>query len=152
MHDAMIMVLAVINLSLLLAFVRLLKGPTLADRVVAIDLMTSLAVGVMAALSIITDQLVFLDVALVLALVAFLGTVGFASIILSSHHTNEIDEAELPPHPETHAPDADSIAVAIVEALPTPNGISPAAPAPRRADSPSAETDRAADGRSGRRD
>ena len=67
-----------LTLSVVLAFIRLLRGPSLPDRVVAFDLMTSLAVGIMALYSIATEETVFLDVAIVLALISFLGTVAFA--------------------------------------------------------------------------
>ena len=67
-----------LTLSVVLAFIRLLRGPSLADRVVAFDLMTSIAVGIMALYSIATHETVYLDVAIVLALISFLGTVAFA--------------------------------------------------------------------------
>jgi multicomponent Na+:H+ antiporter subunit F len=57
---------------------RLLRGPTGADRVVAIDALTLLGVAAIATVSLMTGQAVFLDVAVVLALVSFLGTVGFS--------------------------------------------------------------------------
>jgi multicomponent Na+:H+ antiporter subunit F len=72
------LVFAMLVVSLFLALVRLLRGPTLPDRVVALDLMSTLAVGMMAAYAIVTDQPVFLDAAVLLALIAFLGTVAFA--------------------------------------------------------------------------
>jgi len=65
-------------LAVVLAFIRLLRGPSLPDRVVAFDLMTSVAVGIMALYSLATEETVFLDVAIVLALISFLGTVAFA--------------------------------------------------------------------------
>ena len=70
--------LALVGLAMFLAFVRLLRGPTLPDRVVALDLMGVLAVGMLAAYAVATDQPVLLDPAAVLALVGFLGTVAFA--------------------------------------------------------------------------
>ena len=70
--------LALIGLSMFLTFVRLVRGPTLPDRVVALDLMGVLTVGMIAAYDVATDQPVLLDTATVLALVAFLGTVAFA--------------------------------------------------------------------------
>ena len=66
-----------IALALLLVFVRLARGPSLADRVIALDLIAVLAVGLIAMVTLETDQPVFLDAAIVLALVAFLGTVAF---------------------------------------------------------------------------
>lgn len=67
--------------ALFLAFGRLVCGPTLLDRVVALDLMATLAVGLIAVYSVVTDQAVFLDTAIVLALIAFLGTVAFAHFV-----------------------------------------------------------------------
>ena len=69
---------ALIMLSMLLAFLRLAKGPSLPDRVVALDLMTILAVAFSALFAIAADEPAFLDVAIVLALVAFLATIAFA--------------------------------------------------------------------------
>lgn len=64
-----------------LAFVRLVRGPSLPDRVIALDLLSLIGIGVTAAYAIVTDQPLFLDVALVLALTSFLGTVAFAFYI-----------------------------------------------------------------------
>jgi multicomponent Na+:H+ antiporter subunit F len=60
------------------AFYRLARGPTLPDRVIALDLLALLAVGIAAAYAIDTEQRVFLDVAIVVALISFLVTVAFA--------------------------------------------------------------------------
>lgn len=70
--------LALVGIALLLTFVRLVRGPTLPDRVVALDLMGVLSVGMIAAYAVAADQPVLLDPATVLALVGFLSTVAFA--------------------------------------------------------------------------
>ncbi len=70
--------LALIGLALTLTFIRLVRGPSLPDRVVALDLMGVLSVGMIAAYAVATDQPGLLDPASVLALVGFLGTVAFA--------------------------------------------------------------------------
>jgi multicomponent Na+:H+ antiporter subunit F len=70
--------LALVGLAMFLVFVRLVRGPTLPDRVVALDLMGVLAVGMLAAYAVATDQPGLMDPAAVLALVGFLGTVAFA--------------------------------------------------------------------------
>lgn len=64
-----------------LAFWRLVKGPTLPDRVVAMDLLSTFGTAVIVVYALTTDRAVFLDVALVLALISFLGTVAFAFYI-----------------------------------------------------------------------
>ena len=73
--------LAVCGVTVLLAVVRLVRGPSLADRVVALDLLSAVAVGVTAAWSVAANDPVYLDVALLVALVAFLGTVAFATYV-----------------------------------------------------------------------
>jgi multicomponent Na+:H+ antiporter subunit F len=67
-----------LGVAMLLTFMRLVYGPNLADRVVALDVVTTQAVGLIAVYDIATREPVFLRVAMVLALVAFLGTVAFA--------------------------------------------------------------------------
>ncbi len=74
-------VLGVLALAVVLGFVRLLRGPSLPDRVVAIDLLATVGVGISAVYSIAHNQPVFLDVAVVLALISFVGTVAFARYI-----------------------------------------------------------------------
>ncbi len=63
---------------MVLAFVRLVKGPDAADRIVALDLISVLIVALLAVLAIHADETSFLDVSIAYALVAFLGTVALA--------------------------------------------------------------------------
>ena len=63
---------------MVLAFIRLIKGPDAADRIVALDLISVLIVGLLAVLAIYADETSFLDVSIAYALVAFLGTVALA--------------------------------------------------------------------------
>lgn len=67
-----------VMLSLAIAFIRLAKGPTLADRVVALDMMTVTIIAVCGVVVVGTGVSALLDVALVLALVGFLATVALA--------------------------------------------------------------------------
>ncbi len=74
-------VLPLLFLAVILAFVRLARGPSLADRVVAFDLLATLGIAILAAYAVASGQPAFLDVGLVLALVSFLSTVAFAQYI-----------------------------------------------------------------------
>lgn len=67
----------VLGVSLVLSVIRLLRGPTLPDRVVALDLIGTIVVGIIAVYAIATDQAVFLRDAIVLTVLSFLGTVAF---------------------------------------------------------------------------
>ncbi len=72
---------AALGAGLVLGMIRLVKGPSLADRVVALDLIAYLSIGFMAAHAVDTGQAAFLDVAVALALFVFLGTVIFGRYI-----------------------------------------------------------------------
>jgi multicomponent Na+:H+ antiporter subunit F len=73
-------------LAMLLAFIRLVRGPSLPDRVVALDLITIQIAAMLAVDTIATGQSVFLDAAIVLALISFLGTVAFARYLERRGH------------------------------------------------------------------
>jgi len=70
--------LAMLGVSLLLAFVRLVRGPSLPDRVVALDLIAVIAVALVIVLDIQSNVIVFLDAGIVVALVGFVGSIAFA--------------------------------------------------------------------------
>jgi multicomponent Na+:H+ antiporter subunit F len=70
--------LSMVSVAFFLAAIRLFRGPTLADRVVALELIASLMVGVVAIVAVIADQGVMIDVAIALTLVGFLGAVSLA--------------------------------------------------------------------------
>ena len=70
--------MAVFAIAFALAFLRLLRGPTLPDRVVALDLMAVIGIGFISAYAIDTEKSVFVDVATVVALIGFLNTVAFS--------------------------------------------------------------------------
>jgi multicomponent Na+:H+ antiporter subunit F len=64
-----------------LTFIRLVKGPTLPDRVIAIDLIGVVLVCLLVLMAGVTTQGAFLDVAMVVALISFVGTVAYARYI-----------------------------------------------------------------------
>lgn len=61
-----------------LTFSRIVRGPSLADRVVALDLLNLLVLAFIGLFAIASGEAIYLDLALALALVGFLGTVAFA--------------------------------------------------------------------------
>jgi multicomponent Na+:H+ antiporter subunit F len=80
------LVFGVLVLSMFLSFIRLARGPSLPDRVVALDLITVQIAAMLAVDTIATGQPVFLDAAIVLALIAFLSTVAFARYLERRGH------------------------------------------------------------------
>lgn len=78
MEIVWILTLAMISAGFVAAFVRLARGPRLADRVVALDLMSILAMGYIIVYAVRYQQPAFFDVAIILALITFLATAAFA--------------------------------------------------------------------------
>ena len=77
--------LMALGVALLLAVVRLVRGPTLPDRIVAMDLVGVLVIGLIVVLAASTDVRATLDAAIVIALVGFLGTVAYATYVERGH-------------------------------------------------------------------
>jgi multicomponent Na+:H+ antiporter subunit F len=73
--------LATLGVALLIAFIRLVKGPTLPDRIVAMDLIGVLVVGLIVVLAGSSGVRATLDAAIVIALIGFLGTVAYATYV-----------------------------------------------------------------------
>jgi multicomponent Na+:H+ antiporter subunit F len=74
-------VMPLLLVAAVLSTIRLLRGPSLPDRIVALDLLAVVCIGLCATFAIGVGQPVFVDLVLVLGLLAFLGTVAFARYI-----------------------------------------------------------------------
>jgi multicomponent Na+:H+ antiporter subunit F len=77
--------LITLGVALLIAVVRLVKGPSLPDRVVAMDLVGVLVVGLIVVLAAVSDVRATLDGAVVIALVAFVATVAYGTFVERGH-------------------------------------------------------------------
>lgn len=75
------LVASLISAGMCAAFARLVLGPSLPDRVVAMDVLASMAAGILVCASLATGQPLLLDIALALALITFLGTIALAASI-----------------------------------------------------------------------
>ncbi|MDJ0842028.1 MAG: monovalent cation/H+ antiporter complex subunit F [Acidobacteriota bacterium] len=72
----------VLLIAAFITFIRLAKGPKLADRVAALDLLAVIFIGMMLLHTISTGEQVYLDAVMVLAMISFIGTIGFARYII----------------------------------------------------------------------
>ncbi|GEP92398.1 multicomponent Na+:H+ antiporter subunit F [Chitinophaga terrae (ex Kim and Jung 2007)] len=81
-------VLPILLLAVLLVAYRFFKGPAIVNRVIALDLLITIGIGIITIYSIQTGQSTFLDDAMILALIAFLGTIAF-SYYLEKKKENE---------------------------------------------------------------
>ena len=81
--------LVILGAAMLISVIRVVIGPTLADRVLALDLLTVVAMGFVCTIAIRTGLTLYLDIAIALALLGFLATIAFARYMLSRHARGE---------------------------------------------------------------
>ena len=74
-------VAGILCLLIIIAMVRLVKGPTAPDRVVAFDVINTLTVGLFIVIGVGYEELFFVEVAIVYALLSFVGTLFIAKYI-----------------------------------------------------------------------
>ena len=70
--------LPLLGLAVILVVIRFIRGPGIADRVVALDLLVTIGIAIIAVYSIVIGQATDLDIAMILALIAFLSSIAFA--------------------------------------------------------------------------
>lgn len=80
--NASLVALIMLTLALLLSLTRIVIGPTLADRVLGLDLLTIVVMGFIGAIAIRTGLMLYLDIAIAIALLGFLATIALARYIL----------------------------------------------------------------------
>ncbi|QKV18673.1 cation:proton antiporter [Oricola thermophila] len=83
--------LAVLSVTFLLTVFKVIRGPTLPDRILALDMLVAVAIGFIAVIGIKTGYTLYLDIAIALGLVGFLATVAFARFILTRGRIEESD-------------------------------------------------------------
>ncbi|SHG00598.1 multisubunit sodium/proton antiporter, MrpF subunit [Salegentibacter echinorum] len=71
-------ILPVLGIAVLLIVYRFIKGPSMADKIIALDVLITTGIGIIGVYSITHGRSTFLDTALILALIAFLSTVAFS--------------------------------------------------------------------------
>jgi multicomponent Na+:H+ antiporter subunit F len=81
LNFVMPLTLALLALAAIFSLVRVLRGPTVPDRVISLDLIGVLIVGLTVVTAAATGEHAFLDVAMVIALVSFVGTVAYARYV-----------------------------------------------------------------------
>jgi multicomponent Na+:H+ antiporter subunit F len=80
---------AVLSLSFLLTVFRVLRGPTLPDRILALDMLVAVGIGFIVVTG-ISDGVAFnVDIAIALGLVGFLATIAFARFVASRPATDD---------------------------------------------------------------
>ena len=74
--------LLVLSVALVLIVVRIVRGPTLPDRILALDMLIAAVIGFIATMGVKTGYTLYVDIAIALGLVGFLSTVAFARVVM----------------------------------------------------------------------
>lgn len=74
-------VLIIMSISLFVCFIRAIIGPTMSDRVVALDTFGINLIGFIGILMIIQDTAAYAEIILVLGILAFIGSIALAKFL-----------------------------------------------------------------------
>ncbi len=91
---AILVALAVLSLAFVVTVYRVVKGPTLPDRILALDMLVSIAIGFIAVIGIKTGYALYVDIAIALGLVGFLATVAFARFVMTQGMEPGVDAGD----------------------------------------------------------
>lgn len=77
----LVIVMLLISLSILASLYRVFKGPSMPDRIIALDTIGINIIGVVAVLSIWLKTQAFLEIILLIGILAFIGTISFSKFL-----------------------------------------------------------------------
>ena len=97
LSTAITIALGLTGIGLIAACIRMFLGPTAADRIVSLDLVTVLMVAITSLLALRLDNSAYLDLGLALALVGFLATVAFARYLETNEYSQTKDTTPAEP-------------------------------------------------------
>lgn len=82
LDTTLLIAFVILTLAFVIIVVRLVRGPSLPDRILALDLLVAVAIGYIACFGISTGFTIYVDIAIALGLVGFLSTVALARFVL----------------------------------------------------------------------
>jgi multicomponent Na+:H+ antiporter subunit F len=91
---ASIIAIVILVVALLLTVYRAVVGPTLPDRIIALDMLVGIVIGFIAVIALRTGYTLYIDIAIALGLVGFLATVAFARFILARGRVGDGEEVQ----------------------------------------------------------
>lgn len=68
----------ILLLAFVFALIRLFRGPSSSDQIVALDLIASIVMGFILLYSLLVEREIYFDIAIVIAMISFLGTIGIS--------------------------------------------------------------------------
>ncbi|ARK29281.1 Na(+)/H(+) antiporter subunit F1 [Halalkalibacter krulwichiae] len=80
-HTILMITLAVMSISLFVCFIRTVIGPSMPDRIVALDALGINLIGFIGILMIVQETIAYSEVILVISILAFIGTIALSKFI-----------------------------------------------------------------------
>lgn len=81
--------LPMVALAAVLIVIRFIKGPKIGDRILSVDMLFTLGTAFIGLYSIKAENPLFLDIALMFALIAFLSSVAFSYYLVNPEKKNK---------------------------------------------------------------
>ena len=78
---AMYAIFGMLLLAFVLAFIRLLKGPDIGDRIAAMDLIASITMAFILTYSVLVNKAIYFDIVVVISLISFISTVAVSTYL-----------------------------------------------------------------------
>ncbi len=75
----------ILSISILMVLTRFIKGPALPDRVISLDMFTTITTGLLVLISFFLNNYILLDVSLVYAVLAFISVLIMARYLESTN-------------------------------------------------------------------
>jgi multicomponent Na+:H+ antiporter subunit F len=76
-----LIIFGMLLLAFVLAFIRMLKGPDMSDRIVAMDLISSVTMAFILSYSVLVNKAIYFDIVIVISLISFIGTVAVSTYL-----------------------------------------------------------------------
>lgn len=85
MEIAQYIVFAMVGLGMMFSIIRFIKGPSIADRVVSLDTFNIITIGLIGLLAMLFKNSLFLDIAIIYSILAFMETITFSRFVEGKH-------------------------------------------------------------------
>lgn len=86
--------LVILAILIVFAFVRILKGPRITDRIVAVNIIGTITMTIIAFLGVMIGEEYLIDICLIYAMISFLGVVVLTKVYMGAHTANKMREKE----------------------------------------------------------
>ncbi|MGM0620865.1 MAG: monovalent cation/H+ antiporter complex subunit F [Bacteroidota bacterium] len=84
-NTVLVIAFSMLLAALVLAFARLLKGPSINDRIAAMDLIAAVVMGFVLIYSVMINKSIYFDIPVIISLISFIGTVAVSTYLKHRH-------------------------------------------------------------------